>query len=98
MEHEELVVKLSKKMGRDKVGPFLSNMAKKKQFLDAISTNVGQELMKDAMNQVEDLTIRLIEKDDDEVRAKIKAYDHIVNKWSKTINKYQKELQIIHNL
>ena len=82
---------LGRKMGQENASKLLSALGRDKQFLNAIESPIGQELMKDAANSIEDkLSIWLQGKDTPEDKAEVKAYLNIVNKWQATINRYSK--------
>ena len=82
---------LARKMGSQNASKLLSALGRDKQFLNAIDTPVGQELMKDAVNSIEDkLVIWLQGKSTPEDKAETKAYLNIVNKWAVIINRYNK--------
>jgi len=82
---------LARKMGQDNASKLLSALGRDKQFLNAIETPIGQELLKDATMCVEDkLVLWLNNKATPEDRAEVKAYLNIINKWQGVINRYYK--------
>jgi len=82
---------LSRKIGPENASKLLSALGRDKQFINAIETPVGQELMKDAASCIEDrLALWLQGKDTPEDKAEVKAYLNIINKWQTTINRYYK--------
>lgn len=82
---------LARKMGQENASKLLSALGRDKQFLNAIETPVGQELLKDAANCIEDkIALWLQGKDSPEDRAEVKAYLNIINKWQNVINRYYK--------
>jgi hypothetical protein len=85
------LTQLAKKMGEHNASALLSVLGKDKQFVNAIESPVGQELLKDAVSCIED-KIRLIlaEKDTPKDRAELQAYLSITKKWQVTINRYNK--------
>ena len=90
----ENLQQLARKMGKDNASKLLSALGRDKQFLNAIETSVGQELMKDASSCVEDkLVLWLQGKDKPEDRAEVKAYLNIIKKWETAINRYNKNKQ-----
>jgi hypothetical protein len=90
-EVNQTLRQLARKMGQENASKLLSALGRDKQFLNAIETPVGQELLKDAANNIEDkLTIWLQGKDTPEDKAEVKAYLKIINKWQMVINRYYK--------
>ena len=82
---------LARKMGQENASKLLSALGRDKQFLNAIETPIGQELLKDATSSIEDkLVLWLQNKATDEDRAETKAYLNIINKWQSVINRYYK--------
>ena len=82
---------LARKMGPENSSKLLSALGRDKQFLNAIETPIGQELLKDATMCVEDkLVLWLNNKETPEDRAEVKAYLNIINKWQGVINRYYK--------
>lgn len=83
---------LSRKMGKDNASALLSVLGKNKQFLDALDTNVGQELLKDAVRAIEGkIELILGEKDKPQDRAELQAYLSITSKWASILNKFNKD-------
>ena len=97
LSNEEINVnltQLSRKMGRENASSLLSVLGKNKQFLSALETPVGQELLKDAVSSIEGkIQLILMEKDKPNDRAELQAYLSIVGKWQGHINKYNKDLE-----
>lgn len=90
-EVNKTLQQLARKMGQENASKLLSALGRDKQFLNAIESPIGQELMKDAANCIEDkLSIWLQGKDTAEDKAEVKAYLKIINKWQMTINRYYK--------
>jgi len=82
---------LGRKMGPENASKLLSALGRDKQFMNAIETPAGQELMKDAVSCIEDkLVLWLQGKDTPEDKAEVKAYLNIINKWQGVINRYYK--------
>lgn len=86
---------LSKKMGGgDNVSRLLSVLGKRKQFRDAIETNIGQELLKDLIRKIEKKLEKWLKGDaDDEDRAELKAYQNLMDTWMTRLIKYNKDLE-----
>ena len=85
------LVQLAKKMGQKNASQLLSVLGRDKQFINALDTPLGQELLKDATKCVEDkISLILQEKDEPKDRAELKAYLAIITKWSGIINQYNK--------
>jgi hypothetical protein len=90
-EVSKTLQQLARKMGQENASKLLSALGRDKQFLNAIETPVGQELMKDATASIEDkLVLWLQDKDTPEDKAEVKAYLKIINKWQTTISRYNK--------
>ena len=90
-EVNKTLQQLARKMGQENVSKLLSALGRDKQFLNAIESTTGQELMKDAVGSIEDkLVLWLQGKDTPEDKAEVKAYLNIVNKWQANINRYNK--------
>ncbi len=91
-EADPIIQKMAKRMGSKNAVQLLSVLGKKKQFYDAISTNTGQELLKDCIIHVERIMSKILdEKDEEKDRADLRAYKSIINRWSKTLAEYAKE-------
>lgn len=87
----KVLTQLARKMGKKNASNLLSVLGRDKQFINALDTPVGQELLKDATSCVEDIiSLILQEKDESKDRAELKAYLAIITKWSGIINQYNK--------
>jgi len=87
------LVALARKIGPDSAKRLLSVLGKNKSFYNAIETPVGQELLKDVVVQIEYRIGKILnEEDSQEIRAELRAYMTILNRWSKTISKYKEDL------
>jgi len=85
-------IQLAKKMGQKSASALLSVLGKNKQFISALETPVGQELLKDAVSSIEGkIELILMEKDKPKDRAELQAYLSIVSKWQGYINRYNKD-------
>jgi hypothetical protein len=80
---------LTKRMGRKPTQALLSILGRDKQFVVAIESAVGVELLSDALSQIEvKLALWLEEKDTPADRAETKAYMAIIKSWSDRIARY----------
>ena len=85
------LTKLARKMGQKNASNLLSVLGRDKQFINAVDSSLGQELLKDATSCIEDkINLILQEKDTLEDRAEVRAYLSIINRWQGTINRYNK--------
>lgn len=85
------LTQLARKMGQERASALLSVLGKQKQFISAIETPVGQELLKDSVLSIEHkIELVLNEKDTPQDRAELKAYLSILRKWQKVISNYDK--------
>jgi tRNA U34 5-carboxymethylaminomethyl modifying enzyme MnmG/GidA len=85
------LTELARKMGHKNASILLSNLGKDKQFVNALDTPIGQELLKNAVMEMERITgLILSEKEDKKDRAELQAYLAITRKWSGYINRYNK--------
>ena len=83
---------LARKMGSKNASALLSVLGKNKQFLSALDSEVGQELLKDAVLAIEGkIELILAEKDTPKDRAELQAHLHITRKWSERLLKYNKD-------
>lgn len=65
---------------------FLEVLARDKQFEAALETPIGVELLMDIVKEMKALTEMILnDKDDENVRAELKAYRKILGSWSKRI-------------
>jgi len=96
---QQQLTQLSKKMGAKNASVFLSVLGRDKQFINAIETPLGQELLKDAVEHSEEcVSLYLQEKDKPEDRARLQAYLAIIKKWQTIINRYEKNREKFKNL
>ena len=90
-EMDKRLIQLAKKMGKDNASQLLSVLGKDKSFLSALETEVGQELLRDAVSSVEHIIgLILNEKEDDKDKADLRAYLSIIKRWQGRINQYYK--------
>jgi hypothetical protein len=86
------LTQLARKMGAKRASILLSVLGKNKQFLSALDTPIGQELLKDAVSEMERI-IQLIlnEKEKDTDKADLRAYKSITQKWADRLARYNKD-------
>jgi len=85
------LMQLARKMGQKNASALLSVLGRDKQFLNAIDTPIGQELLKDAVSGIENkIKLILAEKETKQDRAELQAYLSITQKWQGYINRYNK--------
>jgi len=91
-EIDKRQMQLARKMGGKSASALLSVLGKNRQFINALETPVGQELLKDAVSSIEGkIELILGEKDKPKDRAELQAYLSIVGKWQGYINRYNKD-------
>ena len=85
------LTELARKMGHKNASVLLSNLGKDKQFINALDTPIGQELLKNAVMEMERIVgLILSEKEDEKDRARLQAYKEITREWSMYITRYNK--------
>lgn len=90
-EMDKRLIQLAKRMGRDNASQLLSVLGRDKEFLTALDSAVGQELLRDAVSSVENImSIIMNDKDKDEDRADMRAYLSIIKRWQGRIKQYNK--------
>jgi len=73
-------------------------LAKKEKFKAAIETDVGKEIMIDAINRMEELLEKVLdEKETPQEKAEFRALRGIVDKWQGKLADYSKALYQIAN-
>ena len=83
----------AKKEGR-KSAQILSNLGKKKVFIDALSTELGQELLKDVLRMSESKLNKIINEDANTMdKAMFKVCKFLAHKWTDRVNSYNHGLQ-----
>lgn len=86
----ENLAKLAKRIGGENAQMLLTVLGREKQFIDAITSPLGEELMKDALTSLEArMALVIDEKDEPKDRAEIRILKEIIRKWQKKINKYE---------
>jgi hypothetical protein len=88
------LAQLAKKMGRNNASSLLSALGRDKQFINAIESSVGQELLADAMLEIENkISLYLAGEEKQEDRAELNAYTLITKRWQAKIERYNKNKQ-----
>ena len=88
---QDLLRKLSRKIGEKNVSPFMSVLERDRQFVNALNTEVGAQLLHDAISNAEDIIALYIDGNDKpEDRSRLQAYIAIIQKWQGIINRYDK--------
>jgi len=83
---------------REKAGKVISVLAKRSKFKTAIETEIGQELMLDALTCMEELLDKIImEKATKEEKADFRALRKIMTKWQDKIAAYNKAVFKVEN-
>lgn len=96
-EMDKRLISLAKKMGSKNASILLSVLGKDKQFLSALDTEVGQELLKDVVTSIERIVeLILKEKEDEKDRAELRAYRSIINRWKGRINRFNENQEIFN--
>ena len=86
---QQALAQLSKKMGNKAASALLSSLGRDRQFINAIESTIGQELLADAIAAIEDkISLILAEKDQPKDRAELQAYLSITRKWQAKIERY----------
>ncbi|MCK4328786.1 hypothetical protein KAX02_02980 [candidate division WOR-3 bacterium] len=89
------LIQLARKMGKRNASQLLSVLGRDKQFINALDTTVGQELLKHLVDSIENkLVLILQEKDEPQDRSELKAYMGLLAKFQSTINSYNKNKMI----
>lgn len=83
---------------RDKAAKVISVLAKRAKFKVAIETDIGQELMIDALSSMEELLDKIImERATKEEKADFRALRKIMTKWQDKIAAYNKAVYKVEN-
>jgi hypothetical protein len=91
---EKFVAKEGKKAQRT-----LSILGKNEQLLNAIQTPIGQELLSDALQNIDCLLEKIIdEKADEKDRADYRALRTLTIRWTEKIHAYQEALMKVKNV
>jgi hypothetical protein len=93
-QQQAALAQLAKKMGRTNASSLLSALGRDKQFINAIESSVGQELLADAMLEIENkISLYLAGDEKTEDRAELNAYTRITKRWQAKIERYNKNKQ-----
>jgi len=93
-EKAKRLTQLARRMGGENASRLISVLAKNKEFVNAIETPVGQELVKDIVMCVENIMgVIMNEKDSDKDRADLRAYLNILNRWQGRIAQYNADYE-----
>ena len=91
---QQALASLAKKMGRTNASSLLSALGRDKQFINAIESSIGQELLADAMLEIENkISLYLAGQEKPEDRAELNAYTRITKRWQAKIERYNKNKQ-----
>jgi hypothetical protein len=94
LQTQQALASLAKKMGRQNASSLLSALGRDKQFINAIESSVGQELLADAMLEIENkISLYLSGHETPEDRAELNAYTRITKRWQAKIERYNKNKQ-----
>ena len=86
-------IKRHGKKGQEKVSRILSSLGKSEQFLNAIQSPLGTELLTDLISMMEEKLDKIInETADDKDRADYRACKILSLRWADRINAYNKNL------
>jgi hypothetical protein len=84
------------KVGRAKANKVIEILGEQNTFYESFNTEIGRELLKDAVNRVDELMKKIWdEKDEEKDRAEFRVLKHIIAQWSKKIDAYVKNLGVI---
>ncbi len=89
----EKVKKLYDKVGKDRFEKFISMLGKQSKLSEALNSQIGKELLNEAVNRSEALLIKIINEEATEVeRADFRALKTILNNWAGKIATYIENL------
>ena len=84
------------KKGGRKVSRVLSSLGKNRQFLNAVTSPVGKEIMDEVIDQMEaKLELIINEKSSEADRAEYRVLKKIALSWADKINDYMKNIQTV---
>ena len=93
-EMDKRLTTLAKRMGKENAQTLLQVLGKQKKFMDAIESEVGQELLKDLISTVHHIIgLILNEKEDESDRANLRVCMALINKWQTRIKNYNNKHQ-----
>lgn len=88
-EMDQRLVQLARRMGSKNASTLLSVLGKDKEFLTALDTPIGQELLRDAVLSIERIMDLIIhEKEESQDKADLRAYLSILRRWQGRISQY----------
>jgi DNA-binding PadR family transcriptional regulator len=84
------------KVGRAQANKVIEILGEQNQFYEAFNTPIGRELLKDAVNRVDELNRKIWkEEENDMERAEFRVLKQLISRWSKKIDAYVKNLEVI---
>lgn len=84
------------KVGRAQANKVIEILGEQNQFYEAFNTPIGRELLKDAVNRVDELNRKIWkEEENDMERAEFRVLKQLIGRWSKKIDAYVKNLEVI---
>ena len=82
---------LARKMGQRNASALLSALGRDKQFMNAIETSVGQEILKGITDRMEQIVWLMIdEKSGTKEAAELRVLRDLLKDWQNIINRYYK--------
>jgi len=82
----------------EKANRILTVMAKRAKFMEAIKTDIGQELLIDVAASMETLLDKIImERATTQEKADFRALRMIMNKWTDKIRAYNRDIFMVEN-
>ena len=83
---------------RGKAKRILSVLGKNQQFLNAVKSPIGQELLNDGIERMELLLEKIVnEEADEKEKAEFRCYREITTVWADKIFQHQKAIEEIKN-
>lgn len=90
---------LFNKKGEKQGNAILESIAKQNKFVKAFSSDIGQELLKDASARLEELFNKIVQETSTEVeRAEFRAFKVILERWLKRIDIYIENIEYIKKI
>jgi arsenate reductase-like glutaredoxin family protein len=97
IDKQQLFKEFAKKESRN-AGLILSNLGKKQVFIDALNTELGQELLRDLLRLAETKLQKIIDNKETEMdKAIFKVCKHLTAKWTERVNSYNSDLNKVFN-
>lgn len=106
-DNERKIKALAKKMGAENANKFLNALGRSREFIDAIESEVGQQLMKGAVQEVINCVAEIIDMRDlpDCSNCKVlckmnqlRAAKNILDRWSREISNHKELLNKWQNV